>query len=371
MTPHTRSTWKLIRYRLERWGCLLITRIIPHLPRWVCLRLAKSVGSVMWRIDKRSRAVALANLETVFGRTLSAEVKRTIGLASFQNFARTMLDLFWSMRLTHKNHAKWFQIEGVEHAEAVRAKYGSNLFVLVHHGNFEWMSIGMGFAGFPSIAVAQDFKNSALDEVFRKARQVGGHRVIGQAGSMLKMLRAILKKECGVGLLVDLGLKPNQSSTIIEVFGGIKMCVTVMHAVLHQRTRIPLTPLTSVPLPNGKFRLIIHPAIEFPEDATIEEITQGCWNYFEPMIRKNPELYLWSYKHFRYRPRPDVLEMGRDDTLPRYPYYSGPSNTFDELCLDTILKRQANEEAKSAASVAKKKRIAKQDLQSETKTSGR
>ena len=33
------------------------------------------------------------------------------------------------------------------------------------------------------------------------------------------------------------------------------------------------------------------------------EMTQRCWDFFEPFIRARPELWLWNYKHWRYKPQ--------------------------------------------------------------------
>ena len=37
--------------------------------------------------------------------------------------------------------------------------------------------------------------------------------------------------------------------------------------------------------------------------ATLQQITQQCWDSLEPTIVARPEEWLWPYKHFRYRPR--------------------------------------------------------------------
>ena len=43
----------------------------------------------------------------------------------------------------------------------------------------------------------------------------------------------------------------------------------------------------------------------------------------EPMIIRNPELWLWSYKQWRYKP----------STAPegQYPFYANATKRFDEI----------------------------------------
>ena len=61
-------------------------------------------------------------------------------------------------------------------------------------------------------------------------------------------------------------------------------------------------PAVTEPYPDGTLTAILHPGLTFPPDATLQEIAQQCWDFFEPILRKRPELWLWPYKHFRYRP---------------------------------------------------------------------
>src|SRR5437868_11438549 len=95
-----RSRWKRIRYRLEWAGLFLATRLIPLCSRKACYRLAQLAGALLGFLDRHRYRVALNNLEVAFGGQLSARQRRKIARESFQHFARTMVDLLWSPRLT-------------------------------------------------------------------------------------------------------------------------------------------------------------------------------------------------------------------------------------------------------------------------------
>jgi hypothetical protein len=76
------------------------------------------------------------------------------------------------------------------------------------------------------------------------------------------------------------------------------------------------------PLPGGRRRVVFHPKLQIPEGANEQEITQLCWQQFEPVVMQNPSPWLWMYKYWRYRPT--------KATRP-YPYYSHPVPKFDQL----------------------------------------
>jgi Bacterial lipid A biosynthesis acyltransferase len=109
-----RRRWKQIRYRLEWLGLFLASKLIPFCSRRVCYHIAQSAGALLSFIDRRRYEVALNNLEVAFGDTLSPETRRKIARESFQHFARTMVDLLWSPRLTKENFSRYIELENFE-----------------------------------------------------------------------------------------------------------------------------------------------------------------------------------------------------------------------------------------------------------------
>src|SRR6266851_1767516 len=103
-----------MRYRLEWLGLLLATKIVPLLSRRGCYRLALALGSLMSILDRHGRKVALSNLEVAFGDWFSQREREQIARESFQHFARTMLDLLWSPRLTRDNFPDYIEFENLE-----------------------------------------------------------------------------------------------------------------------------------------------------------------------------------------------------------------------------------------------------------------
>jgi lauroyl/myristoyl acyltransferase len=65
------------------------------------------LGSLGAMLDRRGRRVALSNLRVAFGDEISAEGRAQIARESYQHFARTMLDFFWSPRLTSQNFSRY------------------------------------------------------------------------------------------------------------------------------------------------------------------------------------------------------------------------------------------------------------------------
>ena len=314
------SPWKRFRYRLEWIGLVLATKLIPLLSRRACLQLADGLGFLMSVFDRTGRNVVLSNLQVAFGDELSSGERHKIARESFQHFARTMLELLWSPRLTRENWPEYVELHNLEEIARSTGPERSFIMACYHYSNFEWLSIAAGYALVTGTIIAQEFKNPLLGPIFRKIREQGGHEFISRERGIVRLYKALRRKGT-TALLVDLTIPPTQGAVAIDCF-GLKTSVTSAHAWLHQRTGAPIIPAHCEPLPGGRYRVVFHPKIANTEQMTPQEIAQACWNSFEPYVRKNPAPWLWMYKHWRYRPA---------NADRPYPPYSHIYEAFDEI----------------------------------------
>ena len=314
------SIWKKIRYRLEWLALQWLYFAIPLLPRKMAHLLSKGLGSLAFMVDKRGRLTAIENLTLVFGAEKEAGDIRLMARDSYRSFAQTVVDQFWSSRLSPENYLTYC-VTQVDDMEAVeKALETGAIWVTPHYGNFEWIALIMGFRGYKFTIVAQDFRNPSLTETYKKNREVSGHEVIPQRGAIMRLLKN-LKRGGHAAFLTDLTIRPSKPATIIECFGR-KTCVTAIHAELMKRTGLPVIPGICIPRPDGTYLLRGFKALEFGPDDTEHSIAQACWDVFEPIIRENPAPWLWMYKHWRFAPE------GEEN---QYPSYACRSSAFDEV----------------------------------------
>src|SRR5437773_3205838 len=315
-----RLGWKRIRYQLGWVGLVLATKLIPLCSRTVCYHIAQAAGALLSCVDRPRSQVALSNLEVAFGDTFSPEERRKIARESFQHFARTMVDLLWSPRLTKENFSRYIELENFEEMACGTGPERSMMIACYHYSNFEWLSLACGFLDLKGTIISQEFKNSLLDPIFKGLREQSGHELIPRERGIMRLYK-VLRRKGRTALLVDLSVPPTQGAVAIDCF-GLKTSVTSAHAWLHERTGVPIVPAHCEPLPNGRYRLVFHPKIGNTADMTRQEIAQACWNSFAPYVRKNPRPWLWMYKHWRYRPaNPDRP----------YPFYANFYRLFENM----------------------------------------
>ena len=317
----TNAKVKKLRYFCETVLVSSAAWVLPKLPRSVILGLARGLGSLAYFLDGRGRRTALDNLNAAFPGTYTLAERKRIARLSYQNFARTFLDLFWSASLTQETWQQHITIRLNDSEAEAQARETGAIWVTPHFGNFEFVSLVWGFRGIHFTVVAQDFANPALTAIFRRLREHSGHTVIPQENAILKLVKA-LKKKGHAGLLTDLNIAPGKSATVIRCF-GLMTCVPTLHVELALRLGLSLITGVCRPLPDGRSEITVFEAILPRPGDDVTELTQRVWDHFEKAIREHPECWLWMYKHWRYLPTRDIY--------PEYPTYAKPSRKFTAL----------------------------------------
>jgi lauroyl/myristoyl acyltransferase len=110
---------------------------------------------------------------------------------------------------------------------------------------------------------------------------------------------------------------------VIRQFGQFLTPVTRLPAELALRTGAVLVPVECLPRPDGGYIVRYLPELPVAPDTKIEQIVQACWDALEPGLHEHPELWLWSYKHWRYKPE-GMAGQG-------YPFYASCYGPYQEL----------------------------------------
>ena len=318
---HEAAAGVTIRQWLEYLGLRIAGQLVLWLPHRFLVWLAVPMGSIAYLMDSKGRTVSMQNLDAAFGDTIDRRRKERIAESGYQSFARTMFELFWSPNLTRETVEKLIRTEGLEPGEPVKPA----IYVTTHFSNFEWLGQNIRFFNGPGIIVAQKLKNPLLGKYFDRLRGSTGHTIIPQERAIARMLKH-LKGGGYFCAVVDLNLDPDEASVIIDEFSGLKTCVTQMHAALALHTGARVVPAECRPQPDGTYRMIYHKPLEYPPDATPAQIAQQCWDVLERGIREAPECWLWSYKHWRFKPSGGSTE--------RYPDYANTAKRFDVALLN-------------------------------------
>lgn len=316
-----KSSAMQFRYYIEWIAINCMKFIIPLIPRALLLPIAKNLGTIAYIFDRRGRKTGIANIQSTnkLGGISDSNAAKLIR-KSYQSFTLSMCDLFWASNINETNYSKFIQVEFENREAYEKARQNGAIWVTPHYGNFELISLVMGFYKTKFTVVAQDFRNPRLTEIFKRAREHSGHKVISSKRATVRLFKA-LKSEENVAFLTDLTVPPGAESIPIRCFSLITS-VTRLHAFLNRKTNAPIIPGISIPCSDGTYIMKVLSPLDIPDGCDEAAIAQKCWDIFEPYICEFPEPWLWMYRHWKYKPRKTVNET--------YPYYSHVSKKFDD-----------------------------------------
>jgi len=302
------ARWKKIRRTLRRpfetGGFVLLKFLIPLLPRGAVIGLAKLAGQLAWLLPLREKKIGLKNIEAVFGDTKTAAEKRFILTTSFATFTQTMLDVFWLSRNPEKRIPQYVKISP---ELAPLFKDQAYICITAHLGSWEIIPQSLALRGADLASIAAPIKNKVVDKLICQMREKTGQTIIPRKGA-LRTLISRLRKKGKVGFALDQNT-PEHRGGIITNFLGLPTPVSSAPAAMAYRTGTELFFIFCILQPKGKYKLysvgsLIPPLYnkETDADAVAKELTQQIIDRISEEIKKHPEFWIWSYKHWRRTP---------------------------------------------------------------------
>lgn len=280
--------------------------LFRFLPRPACLRIGQAFGELVFRLDRKHRRLALANIEMAFGPAIEPAERRRIARDSFRHFGRVTADsLKWS-HLRASRRAKLLRVEGEEHIRrALRAGRGALIFS-AHFGNWEVAAEAVAALA-PLSVVARPLDNPLVEGELARFRNRLGARIISKFQAAKPILQALRRNEL-VAILIDQNVLRSQA--VFVDFFGCPAATTPGLASFHLRTRSPLIPVFCFPGPRSSYLVKVGEPLTFDPggefDRDVLKITQACTKMIEAEIRENPGLWFWFHNRWKTRPKAET-----------------------------------------------------------------
>lgn len=313
------------RFRTAIWNALLAmgARIIPTWGRPTLLRVARVCGWIAYALAFHQRRVALANTRVVFGRPRPDLVKR-----SFQTFALTTLEVFWSRRLNATSIRELVETApgGWNLTQSLLDRGKGGIAINFHFSNWEMMGLAGAYRGIKANYIAVPTGNPKLDETLNAHRLASGLQIIWRQGAGPKLLRALKRGEF-ISMMMDINVSPGKGGIWVK-FCGLPVCVSSLTVALAQRTGAPLLPAYCLSLPDGRYHVVIGPEIPCAPDEDPRAVAQRIMDFAEDALRKHPEDWWWVYKRWKYRP------LNATEAFPFYSKLKGNDRFASENTAD-------------------------------------
>jgi KDO2-lipid IV(A) lauroyltransferase len=274
------------------------------------LQTAKLLGDVMYRLDKKHRQRAMANLRRSFPDMSDRQVE-LMARRSMQTLFMFFIELLFTTRLIRINTWKrYVELDNFRPVlDMLLRKRHPVLMLTGHYGNFEISNYLLGTFGFETAAIGRPLDNPYVNEWVMGVRQRQGAKVINKTGATDEVTAALDEKGA-VGFVAD---QNAGAKGIFVDFFGRKASTYKSIGLLAIEYNCPIVVGYAQRI-NDQFRFkvgaqdIIYPQDWQTQDDPLRYITQRYTKALEDIIRQDPGQYWWVHRRWKTRPKGEAPE---------------------------------------------------------------
>jgi KDO2-lipid IV(A) lauroyltransferase len=286
-----------LRYGMEAAGFFTLIGMF----RMAGLELASSIGgflgrNVLSRTGVSSRA--RTNLRAAYPDMNDAEIEAIV-VEMWDNLGRTVAEYAHLEKLSI--HGPDPRIETVNMAitDAARAAGKGVLFVSGHFANWELMPFAATQYGIEGGEVYRPLNNPYIDRwLVRQRIKNGPQDQIAKGAHGTRRIFTLLRGGKAILLLVD----QKTGEGVPAPFFGRDAMTTPAPAALALKLGSVILPASLERLNGSRFRMTVHPAIEFSATGDSERDTLALTfeinKRIEEMVRRRPSQWLWIHRRW-------------------------------------------------------------------------
>ncbi len=278
---------------------------LQALPTTAAFALARGLGWLVYRVDKRHRNVAVENLQFAFPDLAQSpsEIDRLVR-GCYHHLATLIVEIAILPRKLHVQN--WRSYATLVNGGTVVGGLLDRrplLIVTAHFGNWEMAGYALGAFGFKTYAIARVLDNPHLERFLKRFRQGTGQTIIAKKADFDR-LSAVMASNGKVATLGDQDAGPR--GVFVTFFGrpaSAHKAVALMAIEYDAKMVVVGVPRVGGPL---DYRIVSEEVID-PRDYAdrpdaIKAITQRYHAALERVIRRHPEQYFWLHRRWKTQP---------------------------------------------------------------------
>jgi Kdo2-lipid IVA lauroyltransferase/acyltransferase len=293
----------------------LILSLFRIIPLWLRRRLFGGLFLLFYHLDTRHRMITLHNLHNAFPEKDMDEIVR-LAKGSFRHIGIVLAEFFCIPDINDRNLHEWVEFEGLEHYVAARAQNRGIIASIGHFGNWELMAAAFPYvarygaealtkAGTPTKeqcanVIYRPLDNETVENLTSWVRTLNGAVLVPKGKTSKRAMRLLESNEM-VAIASDQNVAAREG-VFIDYFGR-PACTAVGLAVLALRSGAPVIPAFLARIGNGRYRLVIGPAMEFAltgdYETDLKGIMQKVSRVIEDFVRLYPDQYFWMHSRWK------------------------------------------------------------------------
>jgi KDO2-lipid IV(A) lauroyltransferase len=282
----------------------LLGWLFVHLPRPLVDGFGAALGALVWLLRIRRRVV-LANLRLAFPEKTEAE-RVEIARRTYRNLGQMIPDFLRVPSLPRAALEGMFVYEDSWACfEAAFARGKGVIACSGHFGNFDLLVAAHTLKGIPITMITRQMGKSGANDLWRKVRQRSGvEDLVVSRGQTLSAATRALKAGRVLGYVID--QNQAQRHAVFPTFFGVPAATAATPAILAMRTGAPVVFCLSIPLGDGRHRVVIEGPLAPPDTGDRERdvlaFMQDLNDRLERHVRAHPDRWYWLHRRWKTRP---------------------------------------------------------------------
>jgi Kdo2-lipid IVA lauroyltransferase/acyltransferase len=276
----------------------LLAALLLRLPRRWVEAVFSGLGLLLYALGVRRRVV-LDNLRLAFPEKAEAE-RRAIARATYRNLALLVPAFLRVPYLTPSELDQLFEYEGWDRYEEARAAGRGVIACTAHFGHFDLLAAAHNRRG---VAITTITRRMGVRLWKGTRARAGVEEILVHRGETLPAAVRALKAGRVLGYVID--QSEAGRNAVYPRFFGIPVATAVTPAVLARRTGAAVVFAISVPLPEGRHRVVIEGPLVLPDSGDREAdalaFMQDLNDRLERWVRLHPEHWYWLHRRWKRR----------------------------------------------------------------------
>ena len=281
----------------------LLGRLLAAIPRRWLDAVGAALGALAWALGVR-RKVVLSNLALAFPEMPEPE-RRRIARLTYRNLGQMVFDFLRVPEMPREELERLFVHEGWDILERARAEGKGVIACTAHFGNFDLLAAAHALRGLPLTMIARKMGDSKANDLWREVRSRSGvEELVVRRGETLRAARKALESGRVLGYVID--QNERRRTAIFPTFFGVPAATAPTPAVLARRIGCPVVFVVSVPMGDGRHRVIFEGPLAPPRTGDHERdvlaFMQDLNDRLERYVREYPDRWYWVHRRWKTRP---------------------------------------------------------------------
>tara|TARA_B100001175_G_scaffold273121_1_gene246635 strand:+ start:3791 stop:4651 length:861 start_codon:yes stop_codon:yes gene_type:complete len=261
-------------------------------------RLSSNIGGKLFEIIGplfRSEKLIHSNIKKAIPKINLNNLNKITKLM-WNNYGRVFAEYIFIKDFRTDKLSSKIKIEGQEILNEIKRSNKPVVFISGHFANFELMAMHIEKSGINLSAIYRPLNNIFLNKIMERIRKkyICKNQIKKGIGGMKKLIK-LQKNKYSTALMID----QRVSEGIRSDFFNQEALTTTIPAQLVKKFDMSVVPIYIERYSSINFKITINKPLNFPNEASIKDITNELNHIIEKMVIHKPEDWIWSHNRWK------------------------------------------------------------------------